>query len=158
MSLDAVSRAITAHKSPYKFNASSAEDERIALRRMGLTLFWGAAVFVLSLVALALNKKIWHNDLAEVLGLVTLIAGVLLSTYAVLSPTWRRSSNPGHAPPADGAVEAQAGAPRTSPKGLPAPPSSVTEQTTSTLDTEGASAPSTGSKSHKGAQIKSQQQ
>lgn len=137
MSLETVSKAIAAHQSAPGSKAEPVKDDKSALRRMSMTLFWSIVVLFMGALLLSINKKLSHSDLVWMIGLVLTIAGPILSAYAVMSPLWRQASKraPSDEPKLTTELE---GKMRTSPEGLPAPPPSITEHTTNILEIEAA--------------------
>lgn len=140
MSLETVSKAVASHQSAPGSVEPSVKDESRAVRRMGIMLFCGIVVLLLGAVLLGIDKKLLHSDLAGVIGLVMVIAGPILAAYAVISPLWQQSSKSATVPKPKTTVELESNT-STSPEGLPAPPPSITEQTTNILEIEAAKAP-----------------
>jgi predicted lipid-binding transport protein (Tim44 family) len=141
MSLETVSRAVASHQSAPGSNEQSVKDESRAVRRMGMMLFWGIVVMLLGGVLLGIDKKLLHNDLAGMIGLVMVIAGPILSAYAVISPLWQQTSKSAPVSEPKITIELESNI-RTSPEELPAPRPSITEQTTNILEIEAAKPPS----------------
>jgi hypothetical protein len=136
MSLLVVAEAIVAHQATDDSGTLSVEKDKRALRRMAFRLFWGIAILFLGAGVLGVSKRMFPNDLVWLLGLLMVLAGTLISAYAVISPLWQQSK----------LLEAPIAKRRTGledniqtlPEGLPAPPPSITEQTTTRLESEAA--------------------
>jgi Predicted membrane protein len=141
MSLETVSKAVASHQSAPGSYEQPVKDESRALRRMGIMLFWGIVVLLLGGVLLGIDKRLLHNDLVGMIGLVMVIAGPILSMYAVISPMWQQASKSAPVTEPKITIELESNM-RTPPEGLPAPPPSITEQTTNTLEIEAAKPPS----------------
>ncbi|HET8670034.1 MAG TPA: zinc ribbon domain-containing protein [Candidatus Saccharimonadales bacterium] len=137
MGLEAVSKAIASHQSGIDSSKPPVRGENSALRRMAIMLFWGIVVFLMGGVILGVSKKMLHNDLVGLIGLVMVIAGAILATYAVISPLWQQANKSGQATEPKSAIELESSA-QTLPEGLSASPPSITEQTTNILETEAA--------------------
>jgi F0F1-type ATP synthase assembly protein I len=137
MSLELVSKAVALHNLSTAHDKSVVSNESNRVRAMAITLFWGVVSVMVGGLLLAVSKKYVHSDLLGLLGLLVTIVGTIVAAYSVISPLWRQGAKPA------GRVEGINGldAPNdTSPEGLPAPPASVTEQTTNILETEPAKA------------------
>jgi predicted lipid-binding transport protein (Tim44 family) len=134
MSLEAVSKAIAFHQSVIDSNKPSVRDENSVLRRMAIMLFWGIVVFLMGGVILGVSKKMLHNDLVGLIGLVILIAGAILATYAVISPLWQQANKSRQATEPKSRIELESNA-QTLPERLSASPPSITERTTNILET-----------------------
>ena len=137
MSLETVSKAIAAHQSAPGSKAEPVKDDKRALRRMSITLFWSIVVLFLGALLLGINKKMLHNDLVGMIGLLLTIVGPILSAYAVMSPLWRQANKSSTVTEPKLTIESESKL-HTSPEGLPAPPPSITERTTNILEIEPA--------------------
>ena len=133
MSLEAVSKAVASHLPTSDSNKPSVRDDNSVLRRMAIMLFWGIVVFLMGGVVMGVSKKMLHNDLVGLIGLVILIAGAILVTYAVISPLWQQASKSGQTTEPKSTIKLE-----TTPAELPAPPPSIAEQTTRVLETDKA--------------------
>jgi hypothetical protein len=134
MSLETISKAIIAHQSISDSDNPSVRDDSNALRRLGLQLFWGIIVLFMGAVILGVNKKMVEADWLRLVGLATVMAGMILAMYAVLSPLWKQSSKSIPVSEAKSTMELENRA-QTLPE-LPTAPPSITEQTTSILESE----------------------
>jgi uncharacterized membrane protein YvbJ len=134
MSLETISKAIIAHQSISDSDNPSVGDDSNALRRLGLQLFWGVIVLFMGAVILSISKKMVQSDWLRLVGLATVMAGMILAMYAVLSPLWKQSSKSSQMTEPKSTMELENRA-QTLPE-LPSAPPTITEQTTSILDSE----------------------
>ena len=134
MSLDLVSKAVAEHLSADGSDLSKVEGDKRALQRMVKTMGLGGIILFAGIVVVLIGRKLLHNDLADLIGGLVLLAGVFIMSYAVLSAmlsgTGKTRKTVGSVDPA----MPESGR-DTSPEGLAAPAPSVTEQTTKTLET-----------------------
>lgn len=142
MSLTAVAEAMVAHQAaagsdtPLVENDKRENDKR-ALRRMGFGMFLAIVIMFIGAGVLGVNKRMFHSDLVWLLGLIMVLAGTIGAAYAVISPLWQQRSKPRKST-GDQRSAGLEGSVHTSPEGLPAPPPSITEQTTTRLEHEAA--------------------
>jgi hypothetical protein len=137
MSLTVVAEAMIAHQAAAGFDTPFVENDKRALRRMGFGLFWSIVMLFIGAGVLSVNKRLFHSDLVWLLGLIMVLAGTILSAYAVISPLWQQRTKPRKAMGGQRFTGLE-GSIQTLPEGLPAPPASITEQTTTRLEHEAA--------------------
>jgi hypothetical protein len=134
MSLEIISKAIIVHQSISDSDNPSVKDDSSTLRRMGLQLFWGIIVLFMGATIVSISKKMVESDWLRLVGLVTLMAGMILAIYAVLSPLWKQSSKSSQVTEPKSTMELENRA-QTLPE-LPTAPPSITERTTNILERE----------------------
>ena len=134
MGLELVSKAMAEHVSADESDLSKVESDKGALQRMVKTMGLGGIILFAGIVVVLIGRKLLHNDLADLIGGLVLMAGVFIMSYAVfsamLSGTGKTRKKVGSLGPAMPELGRD-----TSPEGLAAPAPSVTEQTTKTLET-----------------------
>jgi len=137
MGLDTVSQALVAHQAALGSRERSVREDKSALARMAKTMFWGVMTLLIGLLAIGISKDTAYKDLVGLAGLILLIAGTIVVTYAVISPLWQQANKSKPAAEPKKTIELE-GEGNTLRKGLPAPPASITEHTTNILEGEPA--------------------
>ena len=137
MSLTVVAEAIVAHQVASDSDTSSVENEKRALRRTRFGLFWGIVILFIGAGVLSVNQKFFQNDLGWLLGLILVLAGTIISASTVIFSTGQQPNEPRKAIGTKRPTNVEGGI-QTLREGLPAPPPSITEQTTSRLESEAA--------------------
>jgi hypothetical protein len=137
MNLTVVAEAIAAHQVASDSDTSSVENEKRALRRRGFGLFWGIVILFIGAGVLSVNQKFFQNDLVWLLGLIMVLTGTIVSASTVIFSREQQPNKPQKATSAKRPTGLEDGI-QTLREGLPAPPPSITEQTTSRLESEAA--------------------
>ena len=134
MSLELVSKAMAEHLSADASPVAKAETDKRVLQRMIKTMGVGGVIVFAGIVIVVIGRKLLHNELADLIGGLILLAGAFIMAFALFSAMWSGVSATRHT---NGAADTQRPESdrKTSPEGLAAPAPSVTEQTTKVLET-----------------------
>jgi hypothetical protein len=109
--------------------------------RLSRLVLWGFIMMFVGAAVGVIGKKLLHQDIVTVVGILVSLAGMFLTAYPYLSPAPRRKIDSSQSSPTDGLNPSSARKDLPQGSNIEYTPGSITERTTDLLENSAATRP-----------------